>query len=389
MISSIHPFRKFQIEKDLRKSIKYIKKSSSNLIQKDVLDNSIGVSNFPINVPLDRIPNSTVMQTLVYNNLSARSNLIKFIVFWDYYKQIFKFNQNLTKLLSFTEIKAIPWSEIKLPYKNFYISLGNYGQEIFTPSNQKDNFQNIIDGAYIELIDKGSLLFDRPAIIIRFTSTLVSPKYLKVLDNQPVGYHYSDPIYEYILLGNDKETVGEALQKGEQNFLSYCEKMDLINYEDTIQFCKSVNITINDIKLHLHKDKFLRSINYIKPLMAVIFNCIFYLTQYPEFITEDYPEEAPTKLVEKYKIQKDENIKKKLNNKINSQGYSKVKFVSSTVKSVTIPISTNRELSTHWRRGHWRNQAFGNNFSKRKYIWIHPIIVRKDKGSPYGHIYNV
>jgi hypothetical protein len=29
----------------------------------------------------------------------------------------------------------------------------------------------------------------------------------------------------------------------------------------------------------------------------------------------------------------------------------------------------------HWRRGHWRNQAYGEQFGLRREIWIEPILV--------------
>lgn len=39
---------------------------------------------------------------------------------------------------------------------------------------------------------------------------------------------------------------------------------------------------------------------------------------------------------------------------------------------------TGREVSTHWRRGHWRMQACGTGRAERKRILIAPVLVRKD-----------
>lgn len=278
MISSIHPFRKFQIEKDLRKSIRNLKQSSPHLFIRDQPDNSVGVFSFPINYPIDRISNSTVMQKLMWNVLSMHNDIIDFSLFWDYSRQIFKFNHDLTKMLSLTDIEDIPWSEIKFPYNDFYISFGNYGQEIFSTNSTIDNYRSIIDGAYVKYIDKGSLVFDGPNILIKFTATLVSPKYEEAINDQPKGYHYSDPLYEYILSGKDGETIGDALKKGEANYLAYCEKMDQMNYENSVNFCKQANIPVTDEKLFIQRDRFLRSKNYIASSIPLLFNCIFYLT---------------------------------------------------------------------------------------------------------------
>jgi hypothetical protein len=389
MISSIHPFRKFQIESGIRDAIRNLKQSSPNLFLRDQQDNSIGIFNIPINYPIERISNSTTMQKLMKNIVSLHNDLTRFSIFWDHYRQIFKFNNDLSKMLSLTDIEDIPWAEINLPYDNFYISFGNYGQEIFSTNSTIDNYQYIIDGAYVKYIDKGSLIFDSPSILITFTTALVNPKYEEAINYQPNGYHYSDPLYEYILSGKDVESLGDALLKGESVFIAYCEKMDQLNYDNSVRFCKNVNIPTNDEKLSLQKDRFLRSKSYITSSIPLLFNCIFYLTQYSDFVKEEYPKEAPTNLVEKQKTQKDEKIKSKIEREINNHGYSKVKFVSSVEKSDSISLPSNREINTHWRRGHWRNQAFGDNFTARKYIWIHPTIVRKDKGDPIGHVYDV
>jgi hypothetical protein len=389
MISSIHPFRKFQIEKDLRKSIRNVKHASPHLFVRDHPDNCIGVFSFPINYPIDKIPNSTEMQKLMWNVLSMHNDIIDFSLFWDYSRQIFKFNHDLTKMLSLTDIEDIPWSEIKFPYNDFYISFGNYGQEIFSTNSTIDNYHSIIDGAYVKYIDKGSLVFDGPNILIKFTANLVSPQYEETINDQPKGYHYSDPFYEYILSGKDGETIGDALKNGESNYLAYCEKMDQMSYDNSVSFCKSANIPIINEKLYIQRDRFLRSKSYIASSIPLLFNCIFYLTQYSDFVKEEFPNEAPKSLVEKHKVQQNEKTRKKIEREINNHGYSIVKFVHSSAKSEADSIPTNREMNTHWRRGHWRNQAYGNKLIERKYIWINPTIVRKDKGDPSGHIYNV
>jgi hypothetical protein len=51
-------------------------------------------------------------------------------------------------------------------------------------------------------------------------------------------------------------------------------------------------------------------------------------------------------------------------------------------------VVTKFDISPHWRRGHWRNQPFGEKLSEKKLIWIKPTIVNKEKGEPIkGHIY--
>ena len=52
--------------------------------------------------------------------------------------------------------------------------------------------------------------------------------------------------------------------------------------------------------------------------------------------------------------------------------------------------STGGEVSTHWRRGHWRRQPFGDGLQQIRLLWIKPALVRRDKGEPvHGHLYEV
>jgi len=40
--------------------------------------------------------------------------------------------------------------------------------------------------------------------------------------------------------------------------------------------------------------------------------------------------------------------------------------------------STGRHVKPHWRRGHWRMQAHGHQFSLRKRLFVKPLMVRKE-----------
>jgi hypothetical protein len=165
--------------------------------------------------------------------------------------------------------------------------------------------------------------------------------------------------------------------------------MDAQNYETSINFCKKLDIPIKSEVIPLYKERFERSINYFKSLIPLLFNCIFYLIQYPEHIEDKFPKEVPAGLLHKYDSAPDLKRKQKIYQEISNHGLSKIKFVTSIIDKKEIGNKTDRELNTHWRRGHWRNQPIGEGRIGKKYIWIHPTIVRKDKSSPLGHIYEV
>jgi len=71
-------------------------------------------------------------------------------------------------------------------------------------------------------------------------------------------------------------------------------------------------------------------------------------------------------------------------------GFTKIKHVGRRIKSSYISKNSNGEVSTHWRKGHWRNQKIRKNPSESKLVWIMPTVVNKEKGEPKkGHIYEI
>lgn len=43
------------------------------------------------------------------------------------------------------------------------------------------------------------------------------------------------------------------------------------------------------------------------------------------------------------------------------------------------PAGTHASPRLHWRRGHFRNQAYGVKHSERKVIWIEPTLIGADE----------
>jgi hypothetical protein len=205
------------------------------------------------------------------------------------------------------------------------------------------------------------------------------------------GMHLSEPLYEFILSGVKGQNIKDAVQFGEDNFIKYCDRIDESNYESSRNFANHYGIYgLENEHLHLTKEKYLRGKEHILSSLPVLFNCIFYLTQYPESIVEKYQNGTPKRLLEKLSKTKNDWSKNNTLRQIEDRGYSKIKFVNSILRKCEDHVPTGREVSPHWRRGHWRNQAFGEGLSSHKYIWINPTIVRKDKGeSSSGHIYEV
>lgn len=128
---------------------------------------------------------------------------------------------------------------------------------------------------------------------------------------------------------------------------------------------------------------------FLEALKFVI-NGLCYLSSPSKEINTRFPDDTPRGLLRKLGPVKKQAEISRTTSKLASMGYRKVHFCGDALQKEYAGIPTGRELSAHWRRGHWRNQAYGESFSEHKLLWIMPTVVRNDKGEPaLGHIYDV
>jgi hypothetical protein len=76
--------------------------------------------------------------------------------------------------------------------------------------------------------------------------------------------------------------------------------------------------------------------------------------------------------------------------RLRKEGYTEINFCGESLERQFSEAFTGKELSPHWRRGHWRNQAVGTLRAEHRLMWIRPTLVRKEKqreGEILGHIY--
>jgi hypothetical protein len=128
---------------------------------------------------------------------------------------------------------------------------------------------------------------------------------------------------------------------------------------------------------------------FLEALKFVI-NGLCYLYSPSKEINTRFPDDTPRGLLRKLGPGKRQAEIARAMSKLASMGYRKVHFCGDALQKEHSGTPTGRELSSHWRRGHRRNQAYWGSFSEHKLMWIMPTIVRKDKGeSACGHIYDV
>lgn len=143
----------------------------------------------------------------------------------------------------------------------------------------------------------------------------------------------------------------------------------------------------NSSRLEIGEAK--QGFDVFKEALRLVINGLCYITSYREEIKEQWPDETPKLILERMNKATKNSSRQKIRGELTALRYTKVNFCGRTISKDNVElISAGREISAHWRRGHWRNQACGQGLQDRKLIWIMPVLVRKDKENPeLGHIY--
>lgn len=307
-----------------------------------------------------------------------------YLKFWDHHRQMFSLDEQLSSSLGMTDISDIPWDQIKLPHDHFHISWDNYGQEAF----EMGGLNYVVDGAYVMRVPSGGVLYPDETLLIRFTCLLVDPSYSEARKLRSIqGSIYSEPVYEYVLSGKRGTTVGDALKDGEVEFSRYCEGLDSRLYESAVEYSVEAQVFPDGVRLTPHSDKFKRGIERIRGALPMLFNSIFYLVQRPGNRTEVFPQAAPKPRLERFLKEKHPKNKKALGDALARRGYSVVTFVRDpdvSGKAESQISDSGKTVRSHWRRGHWRNQPFGKNLSESRWVWIMPVLVKKDEKFEVG-----
>ena len=271
------------------------------------------------------------------------------------------------------------WSSIRLPYPAFYVWFGPQQEWRF------GNGRYSADGAYVSAIpnDGGIQIF----------VTTVDPE---VDYAHPPSFAVHRDFYYFIAFQftDANETVGTTLartvgtdadfQRGfqpppidpatarlaDEHGITLLQKQP----EETAQ-AKTVEERIADLPV-------------FRQVLRLLINGLCYLSSPSRELVRRFPQSA----VETVSQTASGALGKRERQRLRKDGYTEVIFCGESLEREYGTGFTGKELSPHWRRGHWRNQACGPARSEHRLMWIRPTLVRKDKqadGDVVGHVYRV
>lgn len=346
------------------------------------------------------IPNydGTNTQEFLYNTSGLTLDQIhdfeylyaNFVHWCDWYKNgrnIFSFSKELLLLLDKTDVSDVKPELFKLPYDIFYLSLKPLNLRLSKSSDA------MIEGVYIDHnIWNGNgehpegycdlsfyFVGDFKDIFLKYISNVKSSTQpftnSDYVDEMPLGSFWN--IYLWFEKSEKRETVKEALDY----FLK--------NLKEEIFITNKTPDQVTDFDLEFYAN----TIELIERTINLVINCLLYLSQPKDKqdLEKKFPPGLPGNFEKRMSFAKTEKEKKKIGDKIEQAGFSKINYVGQTFKRrYDETIGTGSTVQPHWRRGHWRNQKFGEKLCESKLIWIMPTIVKNEAGQPLkGHLYDV
>lgn len=323
------------------------------------------------NLPFEQRPenNSNVMRECSW--------AIHYAAFCATGRQIFHFNPEITEQFRKTDVDEVPIGSLKFPYRVFYMSFGKQ------PDLNLYSDGRFVDGAYINVILnehlQAVLTTVGPGALFqanRFDWILKPERYyslaLPLADSSKGVSAAADEMLQKDLAGKLKPLEGHV------------PVMTFNGVTAIDRYPQSVKKEVADLQVGFPT---------FKEALRLIINGLCYLSAYRDDVTVGWPEDTPPSMLDKIRrAAKPKEVARTIS-KLVSMGYTKIHYCGREFeRKKTLNVPTGREINTHWRRGHWRNQPFGPGLSERKLVWIMPVLVRKDKEGqlePAGHIYLV
>lgn len=290
-------------------------------------------------------------------------------------KRIFDIHPTLSEMFLQTDIPDVDFSEIKSPFESYYLHFGPVSS-MPLPNGW------LMDGAYIEHSEKNKI-FQVMLTFCNSDHSRYSKWPVEVEPSYPISVKPDDYSKKII------EGVGAVISK--QRKINE-ENLKLIRDDEVVEVpgghIALVDITrfVAEIESTLLPEYF----NLAEKAMTLVLNSIFCITTYPEKIIKGWPDNAPEELIALLSEGTPKQSKSS-KSELELLGYRSISFLGP--KSFPGLLANNGDhdrKASHWRKGHWREQAYGKGWAQHRRKWIWPILINKDFGDPVlGGVYDI
>ncbi len=296
-------------------------------------------------------------------------------------RNIFAIAPGLAEEFEHTDVAEAQFDDLFLPYSQFYVG---FGPRTSLPVGDG----SYIDGAYIE----------HKADEIHVQLSSYDPKMdysspMNLTGKIPYAPHFHIPVKLGTTISSGIEAMleKEAQKRAELNARP---AMDPVTFENNGRMT-----TVEDVRPkndQIRAREFDEATQLLRSSLNLIVNSLCFVSSFPKQIDHQYRAEIPSELLRDAENKAPANRKEKRAKAhamrvMEAEGYSKIHWCHDELpgESPDGP-ATGREVSTHWRKGHWRRQPHGPGMTQCRLIRIRPTLVRRDKADPVrGHVYEI
>jgi hypothetical protein len=326
------------------------------------------IANSHNNLPFDERTTST-------RSLMKEISLsMHYASFYIHGRQVFHFNDEISKQFRKTDIDEIKIECLAFPYDVFYMGFGRQ-------FDLRLDDVSFVDGAYISVLGQEDL---------QIMLTTIQDGY----DLSKSWILQTDKYYYLSLSLRDRSSnIATVASKALQEDLAERQQDPLANEPNMMEFQGVTVINRRSETLKTELEEVGSGYSVFWEALRLVINGLCYVSAYREDIEARYPDDTPSNLLDKLQNPTKPKDSQRAASKLTSMGYTKIHYCGKAFERLkNKDQTTGKEIKTHWRRGHWRNQPHGSGLLERKLIWIMPVIIRKDRSESLdelGHIYMV
>ncbi len=274
-------------------------------------------------------------------------------------RQIFDLDDHLVELLRHTDLAEATLEQWNAPYDAFYV---RFGRQADMKLPFEDDFE-YLEGAYVARTP-----FDSDGgLRLKFGFTTVKAD----------GRGVMLPGYFIDLRPNEQRlTISAAVEAALARRVATLDDRPEDD-EATVAFNSHQRFEVKE------------SAELLRAGATLLVNALFYL----ENIRSNQPplepgrDTPPDRVARWNQLTDKRRIKER--SALTADSYALVRLIGREISSAKT-TSTGSSVRTHWRRGHWRQQRYGDGLIQIKRLWIKPVIVgaNREESTPIpGHIY--
>lgn len=278
----------------------------------------------------------------------------------------FVLTPELAESLSHTDLGDVRLSDLEPPFNSFYLHFGGVDVgSLIGPPNRIDGVYVLVEGAF--------------ALRTIFTSRLI--------DQEEAWPMVPEPFLEVEMNWKSRDdTLAEIFGRAVQ-------RLQLANQSHELG--RSGRTAVFSGQLVQSASYLAQAAVCVIDALNLLGNAVCYLSAAPEVSPPGPPSDLPADL-ETALDAGSKSAKQRARAELLERGFQMIRWLGpreapghANGAAGHVGESQRQQAKSHWRRGHWRRQAFGEGRAERRLVWIKPMLISGRAGEPTDRAYLV